>query len=204
VSYQGLHWRDTNEGREENNNNNNTKKKNTMDDDEDYQDDEEIESDDVVSVAHAVVIPDRMNVVETSERFMTDIMETIRDNQVTPLKEEIFHVWKEKIENVFFQVKTWFGNNEYKGMVQKFTKLLSVREYRESMDVLPDLMLLMVDTMEEAGIEVFPNVSGGTRILQGMFRKYGCYLRVQVFPWFSQYFPIQSISSSGNMKTMST
>jgi hypothetical protein len=121
------------------------------------------------------------------------------------LEEIRFKTLKESIDKVFAQVQKAFGANEYKSVEGKFSKLLTVREYRESMAVFPDLMLITVDTMMEAGIEVFPNVDQSTRsILQGMFHKYGWYLRVQVFPWFSQCFPIQSFSNSEKSNKLST
>jgi hypothetical protein len=147
---------------------------NTMDDD--YQDDEVIEYDATRATRetrnHPAPPSRPFNIPEASQVYYDRIQETIANNQLSPLSENQFDEWKGNIEGVFTQIKTGFGPNEYKSVDEFFSKLLKAREYRESMAVFPDLMLIMVDIMMEAGIDVFPTVNRGTRILQEMFRKY--------------------------------
>jgi hypothetical protein len=130
-----------------------------------------------------------VNVEEKARYFLTTIQETIRTNIVPPLMENVFTEWKLRLHRLFTQVKTGFAPSyPPKTIHEKCTVLLTIKAYRLQMVVLADLMILIVDTMAESGVEVFGNVKGGTRILQEMFRKYSWNGRVQVFPCFNIFF----------------
>jgi hypothetical protein len=76
---------------------------------------------------------------------------------------------------VFDCIKTGFKRDRAMPPIiygQRFGELMNNRGYREEMVVFTDLIILVVDTMAEANVELFGKVVGITRVVQEMFRKY--------------------------------
>jgi hypothetical protein len=93
--------RHNNERREENNNNNNN---NTMDED-DYDDDKVIKYNATrITRNHPVPAFNPVDVPGASQVYYERILETIAQNQLSPLSETQFDEWKGNIEEVLTQI----------------------------------------------------------------------------------------------------
>jgi predicted SpoU family rRNA methylase len=116
-----------------------------------------------------------INVAERANEFKRKIKESIKKNVVFPYGEVEFEDKKASIAKVFECVKTVLKREP--GMFRvvygtNFQDLMKKEAYREEMVVFTDLIILVVDTMAEANVELFGNVVGITKVVQEMFRKY--------------------------------
>ena len=57
---------------------------------------------------------------------------------------------------------------------KKFQERLNKEDYRYEITAFTDLIMLLVDTMAEANVELFGNIERITKVVQEMFRKYVC------------------------------
>ena len=116
-----------------------------------------------------------VKVIQAAIEFHRRIKESIEENVVSAYSEVEFEDKKASITKVFECVKT--GLKREPGMLRvvygtNFQDLIKKEAYREEMVVFTDLIILVVDTMAEANVELFGKVVGITRVVQEIFRKY--------------------------------
>ena len=119
------------------------------------------------SVEAAVPTVPVVNVRQAAIGFHRRIKESIEENVVSAYSEVEFEEAKASIAKVFECVKT--GLKREPGMLRakyctKFIDLMKKEAYREEMVVFTDLIMLIVDTMAEADVELFGNVMGITKL----------------------------------------
>ena len=111
------------------------------------------------------------NLRELADSCHASILSQIESSKPGAMIDSVSGELKGNIKTVFREVKNGFSPDSSTTVQDKFGSLMENRDYRSAMAVFSDLIYLLVDTMAEAGVDVFGRVPGSTKAMQEMIRK---------------------------------